>query len=152
MANPSADLQSAAQALRELVLAGEHYRQSVATSLKVDISQTQAMSYLHTYGAMGQSELGSMLGYNTSSVTALVDRLERQDIAQRTAHATDRRRSIVALTDHGREVMTGLGSTFSRAFDHVAPEELERCVAYLRAITGDLVLCAERVLEPDPVN
>jgi DNA-binding MarR family transcriptional regulator len=148
MSDDGGALEDAAQALRELILAGEHYRQAVAGDLQVDISQTQAMSYLHTYGDLGQSELGAMLGYNTSSVTALVDRLERQDLAHRSPHPTDRRRSIVGLTDHGRAVMAGLGSTFVHAFDHISAEVLPDCVSSLRSITADLVLCAARVRRP----
>lgn len=50
-----------------------------------------------------------MPGYDTSSATALVDPLERRDIARRSPHPTNRRRSVVGLTDHGHGVMTGLG-------------------------------------------
>lgn len=143
-------LQGAAQALRELILASEHYRQIVAARLHVDPSQTQAMSYLYTHGALGQSELAAMLGYNTSSITALVDRLERQDIAHRGPHPTDRRRSVVTLTSNGQKIMADLGRTFVRAFDHIDPAALPECTATLRSITADLQLCAQRLTdEPD---
>src|SRR6185437_4152863 len=87
-------LEDAVAALREVILAGEQYRRAASRHLGLTISESQAVSYLMARGPMGQTELGAALGFNTSSTTALVDRLERSTIAERVAHPTDRRRSI----------------------------------------------------------
>jgi DNA-binding MarR family transcriptional regulator len=132
------NLIAAVTALRELVLAGEKYRQIASAYLQVDVGQAQAISYLYSRGAMGQSELGALLGFNTSSVTALVDRLERDDIARRLPHPTDRRRSRVELTDHGRAAVNRLGPWFAGAFKNVDPSALPEATAVLAAIAADL--------------
>jgi DNA-binding MarR family transcriptional regulator len=131
-------LVEAVEALRELILAGEHYRQNVTAYLNLDMSQTQALSYLYSRGDMGQSELGALLGFNTSTMTALVDRLERADIAQRRPHPTDRRRSVVHLTDSGRQAIRTTGRWFVRAFDHVDPGHLPDLTVAFTAIAADL--------------
>ncbi len=131
-------LSDAATALRELILAGEHYRHATSVSLGVDVSQTQALSYLYSRGDLGQSELGALLGYNTSSMTALVDRLERRRWAERLPHPTDRRRSTVHLTAEGRTAVELTGTWLVHAFDSVHPKDLPGLTADLLAIAGDL--------------
>ena len=129
---------TAASALRAVILAGEHYRQVVATHLGLDVTQTQALSYLYSQGDLGQVELGGLLGYNTSSITALVDRLERTGIACRVKHPTDRRRSIVRLSDRGHQVMRDLDVTFRRAFDHLDEGVLVSLTAAMSSVAVDL--------------
>jgi DNA-binding MarR family transcriptional regulator len=138
-------LADAVESLRELILAGEHYRQMVSQHLDIDISQTQALSYLYSRGNLGQSELGALLGYNTSSMTSLVDRLERSRLARRIPHPTDRRRSTVELTDAGRDAVRSTGRWFLHAFDHVAREELPGVAATLNAVAADLRAFAFRM-------
>ena len=132
------DLTAAVEALRELILAGEKYRQATSGYLGLDTSQTQAVSYLYGRGDMGQSELGALLGYNTSSMTALVDRLERDGIAIRVPHPTDRRRLTVRLTDEGRAAVRSTGRWFIGAFDHIQQDALPVVTAALTAIADDL--------------
>ena len=132
------DLTAAVEALRELILAGENYRQATSGYLGLDTSQTQAVSYLYGRGDMGQGELGALLGYNTSSMTALVDRLERDGIAIRVPHPTDRRRLTVRLTDDGRAAVRSTGRWFIGAFDHIQQDALPVVTAALTAIADDL--------------
>ena len=138
MHRSGSSLDTAVESLRELILAGEHYRQMVSEHLHIDISQTQALSYLYSRGEMGQSELGALLGYNTSSMTSLVDRLERNQLARRVPHPTDRRRSIVELTDGGRNAVGSTGQWFLHAFDHVSAEALPALTTALAAVAADL--------------
>ncbi|WP_157970653.1 MarR family winged helix-turn-helix transcriptional regulator [Nakamurella deserti] len=90
----------------------------------LDLRQTQAISYLHTRGPMGQSDLAEALGLNTGSVTSLVDRLEAHSIAQRTPHPTDRRRFVVELTRGGREIADRSTDFMLGAFADIPPRRL----------------------------
>lgn len=132
------DLEGAVRALREVILASEAYRQAAAAQLGLDVSSSQAVSYLLSRGELGQSELGALMGFNTSSVTALVDRLERRGIAIRRPHPTDRRRSIVQLTEHGRTELERARHWFLRSFDDIEPAELQTVTAALASIAGNL--------------
>ncbi|WP_111768500.1 MarR family winged helix-turn-helix transcriptional regulator [Nakamurella deserti] len=133
-----AALTAAGNALRELALAIEHYRQTASAVLQLDVRQTQAVSYLYSRGAMGQAELAQLLMLNTSSVTALVDRLEAHRIARRTPHPTDRRRFVVELTEEGRSVISDTASFLLGTFDHVDAAELPRLSTVLSTMAQDL--------------
>ena len=54
-----------------------------------------------------------MLGVDRTSMVALLDTLERQRIVARRPSEQDRRRNIIALTDHGWEVYRQAESRYS---------------------------------------
>jgi DNA-binding MarR family transcriptional regulator len=128
----------AVSALREVILAGERYRRAASNYLGLDIGGSQAVSYLYSHGPMGPGELGALLGYTTASVTALLDRLEKENLAHRRPHPTDRRRSIVELTDHGVEAVRATGRWLVRSFDQVDPNMLATVVDVLVKIAQGL--------------
>jgi len=47
-----------------------------------------------------------MLGVAPSALVALIDELEARGAVQRTVDAADRRRSAIAITDSGRDLLT----------------------------------------------
>jgi DNA-binding MarR family transcriptional regulator len=132
------DLDEAVRNLRALILAGENYRQVLAQVLQLGVTETQALSYLAVHGDCGQTELAGHLGLTSSASTALVDRLERQGIAERYAHPTDRRRLLVRLTDRGLGVVDQSRRWLAAAFEHVPPDELPALTAALRLLADDL--------------
>jgi DNA-binding MarR family transcriptional regulator len=131
-------VEEAAAALREVILAGEQYRRAASSKLGLTISESQAVSYLLARGPMGQTELGAELGFNTSSTTALVDRLERNTIATRTPHPTDRRRSIVRLSESGLANLSEVRDWVESAFDDIPADELPHLTDALRSLTTNL--------------
>jgi DNA-binding MarR family transcriptional regulator len=54
--------------------------------------------------AQSQQEAAAVLGVDRTLMVALLDALERQGIVARRPSEQDRRRNIIALTDHGWEV------------------------------------------------
>jgi DNA-binding MarR family transcriptional regulator len=54
--------------------------------------------------AQSQQEAAAVLGVDRTSMVALLDTLERQGIIARRPSEQDRRRNVIALTDHGWEV------------------------------------------------
>ena len=66
---------------------------------------------------MGQTELADALGITTSSVTSLIDRMERSGLVKRQPHPRDRRRTVVQLTKYGVESVERTRTWFVRAFD-----------------------------------
>jgi DNA-binding MarR family transcriptional regulator len=128
----------AAAGLREVILAGEQYRHVVANYLGLTISESQATSYLFLRDTMGQTELGEALGFNTSSTTALIDRLERNGIAERIPHPTDRRRSLVRLSKSGRKTVADATGWITHAFDRIDPAQLDALGDTLHTLAVDL--------------
>ena len=80
-------MDEAVSSLRLLILAGENYRQTAAQNLGLGITEAQALSYLATQGDRGQNQIADDLGITSSAATALVDRLERQGVAERYAQS-----------------------------------------------------------------
>jgi DNA-binding MarR family transcriptional regulator len=63
--------------------------------------------------AQSQQEPAAVLGVDRTSMVALLDALERQGIVARSPSEQDRRRNIIALTDHGWEVFRQAESRYS---------------------------------------
>lgn len=117
-------MDEAVRGLRLLILAGENYRQTAAQTLGLGITEAQALSYLAIHGDRGQSQLADDLGITSSAATALVDRLERQGVAERYAHPRDRRRTLVRLSDQGRAHVERTHDWLAAALSTVGPDEL----------------------------
>lgn len=71
-------------------------------------------------GQLRMSDLATKTAMSTSGMTRVVDRLERQGLVTRTPHPTDRRASIVGLTEEGvsrlRELMPDLHAAIDQWF------------------------------------
>ena len=134
----SSVLPEAVRNLRALILAGEHYRQTLSGAIGLGTTESQALSYLAVHGESGQSVLARDLGLTSSASTALVDRLERQGVAERVPHPHDRRRLIVRLTDRGRAVVDESYTWLAATLEQVDPAELAQVSGWLAFLADDL--------------
>ena len=139
-------LDDAVRGLRAVILAGENYRQVIAQVTGLGVTETQALSYLAVHGDRGQNALGSDLGLTSSASTALVDRLERQGVAERYPHPSDRRRVLVRLTDQGEAVIAGSRGWLAASFQSFSGEELPQLAVALQRIAADLRRSSEAAL------
>ena len=130
--------EEAIRSLRALILAGERYRQVLSDYVGLGITDTQAVSYLTVHGDRGQNELATDLGLSSSASTALVDRLEREGIAERYPHPSDRRRTLVRLTARGHAVVEVSHGWLLAGFGDVPPRDHETVAATLRSIAERL--------------
>jgi DNA-binding MarR family transcriptional regulator len=66
----------------------------------------EALMLLHftRTGALPLGKMGDRLQVHRTSVTNIVDGLERTGLVRRTAHARDRRSTLAEITDRGREI------------------------------------------------
>ena len=124
--------------LRSLILAGERYRQLVAEAIGLGTTESQALSYLEVRGSSGQSELARDLGLTSSALTALVDRLERQGVAERVRHPRDRRRTIIRVTERGSVLLKESHQWLDAALELIDPADLELVSASFAIIAKDL--------------
>jgi DNA-binding MarR family transcriptional regulator len=67
-------------------------------------ARLRMLGALYTEGPQIMHDLSEWLGVTPRNVTALVDALEEEDLVQRRSHPSDRRATIVELTDQGRKV------------------------------------------------
>jgi DNA-binding MarR family transcriptional regulator len=102
----------------------------------------RALCELDADGPLRMGDLGNALGVTPRYVTALVDGLERDGLARRVAHPTDRRAILVELTPDGVSACSGLGEGQLRlhadllgALDEPRRRELLAC---LETLTDEL--------------
>ncbi len=134
----AAERAAATAALRELILAGEHYRLAAATHLDLTVNESRAISYLLARGSLGQTDLAQALGLTTSSTTTLVDRLERRGLVERVPDTVDRRRSTVRIPDSGMEQVGQVRDWMPHTFDALDPTTLPAVTDVLTTIAEAL--------------
>jgi DNA-binding MarR family transcriptional regulator len=88
-------------------------------------------------GSLPMNKMGQRLMVHPTSVTNIVDRLQAQQFIRREPHPTDRRTTLVAITDAGREVTERgtealIGVRF--ALDALEPEQLKSLYDLLRQV------------------
>ena len=73
--------------------------------LNVSAAGGLVLGILRDRGSMSPSELGERLIVTRATVTGVLDSLERRGFVRRSAHPTDRRSVVVAITPAGVEVL-----------------------------------------------
>lgn len=91
--------------LRIFGLENERLDTAVARATGVPVSDLHALDHLHAAGRLTPGELASRLSLTTGAVTALIDRLEVAGWVQRSPHPTDRRSTLLELTDAVEEIV-----------------------------------------------
>jgi DNA-binding MarR family transcriptional regulator len=91
-------------------------------------------------GALPLGKVGERLQVHPTSVTNLIDGLERDGLVRREAHQQDRRATLAQITEHGREVADAATDVLNAASFGSAPlqdAELETVSEILRALRAD---------------
>jgi DNA-binding MarR family transcriptional regulator len=136
-----ADAVAGFHALRNVIIASQHLRQAFAARLGVSTTDTFAMGFLAGDDPRTARDLAEHLGVAQSSVTAVIDRLERAGLAERRAHPTDRRALIIALTARGAaavadirrvtlEALGDMGARLAADLDAVAAAIIDQAELY----------------------
>jgi DNA-binding MarR family transcriptional regulator len=99
----------------------------------------RALRALGHHGSMRLSDLSGRLHIAPRSATEVVDALEARDLVRRRPDPSDRRATLVEMTEHGTELMTAIraarGNDAERAFGRLSPAdraELARILGQLR--------------------
>jgi DNA-binding MarR family transcriptional regulator len=91
-------------------------------------------------GALPLGKMGDRLMLHPTSVTNIVDRLEKQGLVRRDGHPTDRRTKLAKITDEGRRVVdkaTEAISATSFGLGAISDDELDRITSVLRKMRVD---------------
>jgi len=90
-------------------------------------------------GSLPMARIGERLQVHPASVTNAVDRLEAQGLVRRSPHPTDRRATLVELTDDGRAAAAKATDELNAtvfAGPGLAPDDVERLVDLLTRMRG----------------
>lgn len=130
--------------LRELVNVAAQVRPTVATRAGLSTNELLALEHLFA-GPLGAGEVGRRLQVTSAAITQIVDRLAQRGHVEREPHPTDRRRTLVRLTDSGRaEVLEHLMPMFRALAEmdadlneterHVVARYLQRATDAFRSV------------------
>jgi DNA-binding MarR family transcriptional regulator len=92
------------KSLYDFFLAEHSQRLDVAAELQVSPGDLKALMRLTPGRGESMRELADTWRCDASTVTWIVDRLEREDLAERRPHPTDRRIKVVALSKKGERL------------------------------------------------
>ena len=112
--------------------------------MNLTFPQALALSVLGTEGPMPISKLAEKMGSANSTISGIVDRLERLELAKRTRSELDHRVIYVEATEKYIELRnrakTGVNEYFGALLDTLEPEEREAVARGLelldKALTG----------------
>jgi DNA-binding MarR family transcriptional regulator len=122
---------------RELSTAAVMFHTAVAAKGGLTATETKALDLLERLGPLTAGELSEHSGLAPASVTGLIDRLERKNVARRIPHPQDRRRVLIEMN---REYLTASEPRFDDLVAGVralclkySDEQLATIVGFLRA-------------------
>jgi DNA-binding MarR family transcriptional regulator len=112
-----------------------------AVARRTGLSESELHSLRHLLGgALGPNDLARALGVTSAASSGIVDRLETRGHVSRQAHPTDKRRTLVVISDSGRaEVLAEMRPMFEAlvaADARLTPEQRTVVESYLRDITA----------------
>jgi DNA-binding MarR family transcriptional regulator len=93
--------------------------------------------YVSRRGSLPLGKMGERLQVHRTSVTNIVDGLERLELARREPHERDRRTTLAVITERGREVAEAATRVLNRERFGTAPladDELEELFGVLRHV------------------
>ncbi|HEY1916889.1 MAG TPA: MarR family transcriptional regulator [Streptosporangiaceae bacterium] len=112
--------------------------QEVLAPWDITPAHFRALRVLGRKGPIRLSELSGFLHIAPRSGTEVVDALEARRLVERRPDPSDRRATLVEVTEHGGEVLTAIraasGSEAERAFDRLNPADRTDLARILRAL------------------
>lgn len=106
-------------------LPGHHIRRLQQIAVALFLQETEAtgvtpvqyaaLQTVHNSPGLDQRSLARSIGFDTSTIAGVIDRLEARGLVQRNASAEDRRVRLLTLTDAGRQMLTQVLPGMQRA-------------------------------------
>lgn len=130
--------------LRRLIRADNLHTRALSKKYHVSSSQLACVIALYDHGPMALSQIAKEIMVDSSTVTGLIDRLERKGFAERSRTSFDRRIITVSLTDAGQSLACNapslLQQQMSKGLKQMPFSEKELIVRGLTSLTGLLDL------------
>jgi DNA-binding MarR family transcriptional regulator len=112
------------------------FDQSVADALGLNRTDMRCMDVIEREGPVPAGRLAEVTGLTTGAITTALDRLERADYARRVGDPSDRRRVLVELTPHAREIAnsfySGHRALSEQIYERYTRAQLELLLGFVR--------------------
>jgi DNA-binding MarR family transcriptional regulator len=140
--NNNAYTRSIIFSIRRLLQAKEMYTKELNKKYQVSSSQLNCILALYDYGPMPPSQIARHIMVNSSTVTGIIDRLEKKGLVERWRISPDRRVITIQLTGAGTRLAENAPPPIQqRVLDglkNLPSEEIEKIVKSLNMLTGML--------------
>ena len=90
--------------MRKLMQGAEHYTKELNKKYQVSAAQLNCLLSLYEHGSLPPSQIANHMMVKSSTVTGVVDRLERKGLVIRTRNSPDRRIINIELTEAGKKL------------------------------------------------
>lgn len=101
---PSDQTKQIVFSIRRLIQASELYTKELNKKYQISAAQLNCILTLHEYGSLPPSKIADHMMVKSSTVTGVVDRLERKGLAKRIRNSPDRRVITIQLTQAGKKL------------------------------------------------
>lgn len=117
----------------------------------LDQASHQTLRHLLAWGSMRPTALAEVLATGASHVSKIVRRLESDGLVQRTTDPSDRRATLISLTDEGEKAAQSVYALGDRMIEEVlegwSAADIERYTDLTARFVQDAITAAERMLE-----
>ena len=117
------------------------WENSVIRSSDLSVSEAHAIEILGKHGPMNMKSLAQKLGVTTGTTTVTVDRLEKNEYAERQPVKEDRRVHLITLTAKGKRAFAEHHRYHSDLTEQIlsalSAEESEQFLAILKKINAE---------------
>ena len=118
--------------LREIASSFYRYSRYLHEHHQITIPQVVCLREVYEHGPLPLGKLTKIVGLSNSTVTGIVDRLERQQLLERIRTSTDRRQIHLRMTEKGiqflKDIPTPVPEQFVEGIGRYSKEEVERIV------------------------
>ena len=122
-------------AIRRFGIENDRFDDAVARRFGISLADLRALDHLQISGGMTPGQLAERLQLSSGAVTALVDRMERLDLVERRPHPSDRRSTLVCLSERterfAAEAYEPFGRDMSRVAARLTPDEREALARFM---------------------
>jgi DNA-binding MarR family transcriptional regulator len=116
-----------------------HHLAAELVDLDLTASEINALGNLADGVPRTVSELGAAVGSRPTTLTGILDRLERRDLIARDPHPTDRRAVVITLTDTGRTKADVIASALAAIERHALAGVPAAAIAGFRTVVAALI-------------
>ncbi len=113
----------------------------------VTATQVTVLKLLYEIGGLSLSKLSTEIRAHNSTVTGIVDRMERDGLVERAQSPDDRRVWVIDLTARGRDLArkidVGPWETLRTALDALSREERDQLIAILSKLCAHVAVQIE---------
>lgn len=111
---------------REYSIGTVLFHQAVGQLLGINVTDMKCLDIITLKGSATPTELALHTGLSTGATTAMIDRLERAKLIERHPHPSDRRGTILALSNQALRRLPALFESLAKAMQVLLASYSER--------------------------